>query len=129
MNSFDFFSKKAYIIRIRDLSDSNRIRTHNHLVCKRTLNHLDKLPKWLGCVVSTYLYSVYSACFEKGVPWHSGKLQSIDSLWNTYVWLDNNIQSGSGPSEIDTSQMQSRECSIKKGILKNYSKFKGKHLC
>ena len=23
------------------LSDSNRIRTHNHLVCKRTLNHLN----------------------------------------------------------------------------------------
>ena len=26
--------------------DSNVIRTHNHLVCKRTLNHLAKLAKW-----------------------------------------------------------------------------------
>ena len=25
------------------LSDSNGIRTHNHLVCKQTLNHLAKL--------------------------------------------------------------------------------------
>ena len=25
-------------------------------VCKRTLNHLAKLAKWLSCVVSTYLY-------------------------------------------------------------------------
>ena len=28
---------------IWSLSDSNRIRTHNHLVCKPTLNHLAKL--------------------------------------------------------------------------------------
>ena len=36
------------------LSDSNGIRTHNHLVCKRTLNHLAKLTirtKWLGVQV------------------------------------------------------------------------------
>ena len=28
------------------LSESNVIRTHNHLVCKRTLNHIAKLAKW-----------------------------------------------------------------------------------
>ena len=26
-------------------NDSNGIRSHNHLVCKRTLNHLAKLAK------------------------------------------------------------------------------------
>ena len=31
------------------LYDSNGIRTHNHLVRKRTLNHLAKLAKWLSC--------------------------------------------------------------------------------
>ena len=40
-------------------SDINGVRTHNHLVSKRTLNHLDKLAKWLSCVVSTYLYSAF----------------------------------------------------------------------
>ena len=35
---------------IWSLSDSNGIRTHNHLVCKRTLNHLAKPVKWLSCV-------------------------------------------------------------------------------
>ena len=32
------------------LSDSNEIRTHKHLLCKRTLNHLVKasLAKWLS---------------------------------------------------------------------------------
>ena len=29
------------------LSDSNRVQTHNHLVCKWTLNHLAKLTKEL----------------------------------------------------------------------------------
>ena len=41
------------------LSDSNRIRTHNHLVGKRTLNLLAKLTQWLNCVVSTYLYCTW----------------------------------------------------------------------
>ena len=42
---------------IWSLTDSNRIRTHNHLVRKRTLIHLAKLAKWFSCVVRTYLYS------------------------------------------------------------------------
>ena len=30
------------------ISDCNWTRTHNHLVHKRTLNHLAKLAKWLS---------------------------------------------------------------------------------
>ena len=44
-------------------SDCNWIRTHNHLVHKRTLNHLAKLAKWLSCVVSTYLYGAFDCMF------------------------------------------------------------------
>ena len=44
---------------IRLLCDSNRTRTHNHIVCKRTPNHSAKLAKCLSCVVSTYLYGVF----------------------------------------------------------------------
>ena len=44
---------------IWSLSDGNRIRTHNRLVRKRTLNHLIKLVKWLSCVVSIYLYGAF----------------------------------------------------------------------
>ena len=40
-------------------SNSNGIRTHAHLVRKRTLNHLAKLPKWLSCVLSTYMYGAF----------------------------------------------------------------------
>ena len=40
-------------------NDSNRIRTHNRLVRKWTLNHLAKLAKWLSCVVSTYLHGAF----------------------------------------------------------------------
>ena len=34
------------------LSDNNGIWNHNHLVRKRTLNHLAKRTKWLNCDVS-----------------------------------------------------------------------------
>ena len=46
---------------IWSLSDSNVIRTHNHLVRKRRLNHLAKLAKSLSCVVSTYLYGAFDS--------------------------------------------------------------------
>ena len=48
---------------IWSLSDSNGIWTYNHLVHKRTLNHLAKLTKWLSCVVSTYLYGAFDCMF------------------------------------------------------------------
>ena len=42
--------------KIWRLSDCNWTRTQDHLVRKRTLNHLPQLTKWLSCVLSTYLY-------------------------------------------------------------------------
>ena len=58
---------KELLARIRrkiwSLSDWNWTRTHNHLVHKRTLNHLAKLAKWLSCVVSTYLYGAFDCMF------------------------------------------------------------------
>ena len=41
------------------ISDSNRIWAHNHLVHKRTLEHLPRLAKWLSCVVS-YLHGAFN---------------------------------------------------------------------
>ena len=43
-------------LKVVSLIDSNGIRSHNHLIRKRTLNHLAKLAKRLSCVVSTHLY-------------------------------------------------------------------------
>ena len=45
--------------QIWSLSGSNRIQTHNHLICQQTLNHLAKLAKCLSCVVSTYLHGAF----------------------------------------------------------------------
>ena len=42
---------------MRILSDCNRTEIHNHLVCKRRLNHFSKLTKWLSWVASTYLHA------------------------------------------------------------------------
>ena len=41
------------------LSDCNWTRSQNHLVRKRTLNHLPKLTKWFSCVLSTYLHGTF----------------------------------------------------------------------
>ena len=65
LNVEELFPRKT--CDIWSLSANSEIRTHNQLVRKRTLNHLAKLAKWLSCVVS-----IYHACFEQGVPWHSG---------------------------------------------------------
>ena len=55
------------------LSDYNWARTHNHLVCKRTLER-------------------FRTCFEQGVPWHSDNYR----MWihsESRTWHNKNIQS------------------------------------
>ena len=44
---------------IWSLRDFNNFRTHNHLVRKRTLDHLSKLAKWLSCIVAIYMYGAF----------------------------------------------------------------------
>ena len=52
--------------------DCNWTRTRNHLVRKRTFNHLAKLAKWLSCVLSTYLYGAFDYML-----WVRVQLQSL----------------------------------------------------
>ena len=42
------------------VSDIKAIWNHSYLVRKRTLSHLVNLAKWLSCVVSIHLYSVFN---------------------------------------------------------------------
>ena len=44
---------------ILSLSKRNDMRKHNHIVLKKTFNHLDRLTKWLSCVVSTFLFGAF----------------------------------------------------------------------
>ena len=69
--------------------DCNGIWTHNHLVCKRTLNHLAKLDKWLSCVMSTYLFDVRRAWHDRHT-WHDNNIQSVHNrdLNNTLYLTD-----------------------------------------
>ena len=47
-------------------------------VCLRT--------KWLWVRTRCcHLNFRYGACFEQGVPWHSDKPKSVDSLWRSYM--------------------------------------------
>ena len=52
-NILFFYSSAMIIFQIFHYSDSNGIRTHSHLVCKRTLNHLASLAKWLNVRLQT----------------------------------------------------------------------------
>ena len=69
--SKNFFATFVHVKQQISLSDCNWTRTQNHLVRKRTLNHLPKLAKWLSCVLSTYLYgafdSMFLSCHVRGV--------------------------------------------------------------
>ena len=72
--------------------DYNGIRTHNHLVCKRTLNHLAKWSsvrlqtKWLWFRVPLQSLKLQiSRVFQARSSLTFRQLQSVDSLWNAYV--------------------------------------------
>ena len=58
-----FNDSKGFIEYSNDMDDCNGTRTHNHLVCKRTNNHLAKSVKRLSCAVSTYLYVAFHCMF------------------------------------------------------------------
>ena len=82
-------------LAMKNLSDYDRIRTHNYLIGKQTLNQLAKLAKWLSVRLPTKWLWVW-------IPLQSLKLQilrllrerssltfrqlqSVDSLWNMNV--------------------------------------------
>ena len=89
------------------LSDCNWTGTQNHLVRKRTLR-----PIWPNGWVFIYelngfgfesscshLNFRFHACFEQGIPWHSGNYR----VWihsETRTWHDKNIQSNVFPTII-----------------------------
>ena len=77
---------------------SNGIRTHDHLVRKRTLNHLAKLSKWLCCVVSTYLHGAFDCmlllCHVRLSKW-------IYTLY--FAWMSRN-------SLLEASDMSKSRC-------------------
>ena len=96
VNAKELFAKSRGKIWI--LSDSNLTRTHNHLVHKRTLNHLANivwLNRWVfiyelsGCGFKSsccQLNFSIRACFEQGVPWHSCNygvwIHSVTRTWH-----------------------------------------------
>ena len=49
-------SKQAQYLKFKWLQQHSNLQ---HLVPKRTLNHLAKLAKWLRIVMSTYLYGAF----------------------------------------------------------------------
>ena len=64
--------------KVWSLSNCNQTRTQNHLVRKRTLNHLAKLAKWWSYVLSTYLYGAFDSMF---LSCHVRFSEWIHTLW------------------------------------------------
>ena len=97
------------------LSDNNRIRTHNHLVHKQTLNHLAKLTslaKWLSAHLWTKGLWVRVQLQLLKLPisrllWARSfltfkQLQSVDSLWSAYVtWQEHTVARSQMSLKID----------------------------
>ena len=48
LGAVNLLMKDKWISKLSSLRDYNRIRTHNHLVCKQTFNHLTNLAKLLS---------------------------------------------------------------------------------
>ena len=71
------------------LSDCNWTRTQNHLVLKRTLNHLAELAKWLSCVLITYLYGAFDCKF---LSCHVRAFQSESTLYRV-TWQEHTVNS------------------------------------
>ena len=82
---------------IWNLSDSNGIRTHSHLVCKRTLNHLAKLAKKNAILVKRVSVRLRTKWMWVRIQLLSLKLQICYLLrarssltFETRTWHDNN---------------------------------------
>ena len=75
---------------IWSLSDSNEIRTHNHLVRKRTLNHLASLAKWLSVRLRTKWLWVWISLLSCAIVfkiffWNNNMVEKI--TLNVYICL------------------------------------------
>ena len=66
---------------IWSLSDSIRIRTHNHLLRKQTLKNLAKLAKWLSSVVVLWLL-IYTVHLTVSYYYVTYEFQSDSTLYS-----------------------------------------------
>ena len=66
-------------------SDCNWTRTQDHLVLKRTINHLAKLAKWLSCLLSIYLYGAFDCMFL------SCQEHTVVNWCNWFWWIDTSL--------------------------------------
>ena len=93
-------SRKASYLNI----NCNWNRNQNHLVLKRTLNHLAKLEVML--VFRTHCLGIYKWIF---------------------IFLEEPLRFTNACCSLIRSSH--RRCSIKISVLKTFAKFTGKHLC
>ena len=74
----------AHIYWLQQDSNPQLYGHYNHLVRKRTLNHLAKLAKWLSCVVSAYLYGAFNCVF------FSCHIRVLKWIYTLNAWMSKN---------------------------------------
>ena len=108
MNAKELLAWNRHVIW--SLYGCNGTWTHNHSVCKRTLNHLAKIAKWLSCVVSistvficAYLYNTLKCICDMIRTYsqmhHRDKYSQRSSIICA-VWLNGWVVVGSSPVAV-----------------------------
>ena len=75
---------------IWSLNVSNKIRTLNRLVRKRTLNHLAKQGKSLSCVARTYLDRAF---YSMSLSYQLRVSESVETLLFIWIWRNSLLES------------------------------------
>ena len=76
------------IIRYSHMHHTDKYSQYSSIIRPVWLNGWVFVCELSGCRFESHCCQLnvrYDTCFEQGVPWHSGKLSSVDALWNLYV--------------------------------------------
>ena len=76
------------IIRYSHMHRTDKYSQYSSIIRPVWLNGWVFVCELSGCRFESHCCQLnvrYDTCFEQGVPWHSGKLSSVDALWNLYV--------------------------------------------
>ena len=137
-----FFPSAPFLyLSVGCTSTCNWTRTNNHLVHKRTLNHLVRLtlwPLWLNGWMYGFVYELsgcrfeskcchlnfrFCACLEQGVPWHLGNYR-VWIHFERYMWRDKNIQCMSTCLKTNVQKLVTKILSSKYAAPKMKNSFK-----
>ena len=139
LNVKEFLARSRH--HISSLSDSNEIRTYNHLVRKRTLNHLAKLAslakwlsirlrtKWLWVPISLLSHNADSFAASLLILYCSFSSLTLSSIWmiGFYIFFLK-ILKRKGLSDARVVSITKKEYDFEIHFLQRFVKFHSQYL-